>query len=137
MKNNGQQFGPRSKQPPKQTAELRIVYGAKCTWWGNRTDAKPIMAGLINPRCRGNASAKIPRCPECLGPLMEVPNEESFWLMVKRFEDGGRGVARPHPGYVDFMKWMRRRCFKNVMLAQEAYLSQTGITIELDPEDFN
>lgn len=125
-KNNGQRFGPRSHTNQRgglrSVPDTRVVYGVRCTWWGSIHDTKVLR--------------QLPVCPNCLRPLMEVPNEESFWAAVKAFEDGKKGVSRPHPGYADFMKWMKRRCFIDIRIATTAYTVSTGKKVDLDESDF-
>lgn len=116
-RNNG-----RSKLPGVNAPDRRVVYGMACTWWGGIKDARHTQAG--------------PRCPGCGGPLLEVPSPEAFWLAVRMFEEGRCESGKEHPGYAEFMRWMERRCFQDVRIACVAYKASTGITIDLDPDEF-
>lgn len=135
--NNGQRFGPRNRDRKPAKTDERIVYGATCTWWGPVQAAHHKGMIRVDGREKWYSGAEGPICPECAGSLLQVPNEEAFWKAVGWFEEGAHGVTRPHPGYTDFMKWMRRRCFRDIIIATVAYKSQTGVDIVLDPADFS
>lgn len=107
----------------RQLPETRIVYGIHCTWWGR------VEYASINDQL-------IPICPNCYGPMLELPDLDHFWAAVKMFEEGGAGFKRPHPGYALFMVWMERRCFKDIILATTMYKASTGVDIDLQPDEF-
>jgi len=141
-KNNGSRLGPRNRSHRPMKTDTRIVYGATCTWWGKIQDAhtpnkiahyRDLEAQVAN---RQRPELDIPLCPSCYGNLLQVPDIDAFWRAVGWFERGEHGVARKHPGYTDFMRWMERRCFRDIYLATVAYKSQTGVDIVLDPADF-
>ena len=85
----------------------RVVYGARCSWWGSITDVATKPSGL-------------PCCPHCGGVLMEVDNEGVWWTGARRYEADG------HPGYVDFLTWLRGRCFPSLEHARTVYDGPRG-----------
>lgn len=106
--------------------ETRVVYGEKCTWWGPVQDA-------------ALTEDYIPICPECKGTLLQVDSEEDFFIAIHNYQNGfgpGRKRLRKHPGYVDFMRWLKRRCFMSAFLAAKVYFNETGIDLKLDPKEF-
>lgn len=78
---------------PPLAPDERIVYGFRCTWWDSISQAVP----------RGGEAGGLPVCPYCGSPLLESPSLE-VWL------DGARAhEVDGHPGYVDFLLWLRGR----------------------------
>lgn len=102
--------------------DLRIVVGRSCTWWGAIQDAE--------------YKDQIPICPECSGPLAEIPTIAHFWQAVNWFEKGLHGVREPHPGYRAFQEWLKHRCYHDILIAIATYEATTGITITLSREDY-
>lgn len=83
--------------------EQRIVYGARCTWWDTIQRAATTKTG------------GLPCCPHCAGVLFEVESEVRWWEEAYIHEKQG------HPGYVDFLTWMRGRCYPTFQIAQQKY----------------
>lgn len=84
----------------------RIVYGAMCMWWDSIEKAAQLKNGL-------------PCCPHCRGVLYEVASEE-VWM------DGVKKHAISKPGYVEFIQWMRGRCFASPQAAIAQYEEETS-----------
>ena len=85
----------------------RVVYGARCSWWETIDKAATRHSGL-------------PACPHCLGPLFEVENLREWWDGAARYEDDG------HPGYVDFLRWDRGKCYPTLEAALLAHAAEIG-----------
>lgn len=83
----------------------RVVYGARCTWWGLISEASAKPSGL-------------PCCPHCGGVLFEVPSETEWWAGVDQAERDGRA------GYRAFIEWLRGRCCATFDIAHATY--ETG-----------
>lgn len=83
----------------------RIVYGARCLWWDSIDKAAQNKMG-------------IPCCPRCLGVLYEVPSEAMWMESVERY-------ALSKPGYVEFIRWLRGRCFPTVHDATATYVEES------------
>jgi len=49
----------------------------------------------------------------------------AFWKMVHTFNDDN------HPGYTQFVKWLRGKCFPTIYLAKPVYESSTGHKVKL------
>lgn len=94
--------------PPKFSMETgtdtRVVYGANCMWWDSISKVATTRNGL-------------PCCPFCGGVLFEVDNEGTFLIGAAQHEAAG------NPGYVQFVKWLRGKCYPSMDTAQEAYRS--------------
>ena len=80
------------------TDDTRIAYGVLCPWWDAVGKAK---------------NAGIPVCPYCEKPLYEM--SESLW------KDRMTAFNRARPGYTELMTWMRGKCFRSFMIAEEKY----------------
>lgn len=93
----------RSRPAPVDT---RIVYGAACTWWGDIQ--------------QGSTFACLPCCPHCGGPLLEMQNESEFLNSARKHQREG------HDGYVQFVRWMKGKCYRTIELAQDAYRLEGG-----------
>lgn len=98
--------------------DTRIVYAALCTWWDSidkaaTTDGTP---------------TGLPCCPTCRSPLMEVPDEATWWAGAEEHETGG------HPGYVAKLRWMRGQHFASWDAADVAYVEYLA-SIPLDERD--
>jgi hypothetical protein len=91
---------------PAVSTDRRVAYGAMCTWWDLIDNV-----GLLNT----GSGVPLPCCPHCKGLLMEVRTPESWWASVARYE------AKGNPGYGDFIRWLRGRCFKTKDAAQAQY----------------
>lgn len=85
--------------------DTRFVYSARCTWFGSINDV-----GM-----RGT----LPCCPHCGSVLFECP-DVSYWnKAVDEYDEH-------HPGYKDFIEWLRTRHFMSYPDAEKAYHSETG-----------
>ncbi len=83
--------------------DQRIVYGAICTWWDSIYEVAPTPGGL-------------PGCPHCRGPLMEMKNEADWNSNIAQYAASTSDAA-----YVDFIAWMRGRCYKTLVDARKAW----------------
>lgn len=104
------------------TDDIRIAYGACCTWWDNiyKVGTVPVQPKVYRKRFGGTValpseSAGLPRCPHCRGVLFEMRNEAEWFASVDRYEADG------HPGYRKFSEWMRGKCFPSLDAARVAY----------------
>jgi hypothetical protein len=82
--------------------DQRIIYGACCVWWDS-----------IDKVASGEGG--LPVCPFCKRPLMEVENEEVWFKGVRAYE------ADNHPGYYDYIVWLRGKCYPTNEIAWKAY----------------
>ena len=57
----------------------------------------------------------LPCCPRCGGVLVEVESETAWWASVDEHEAAG------HPGYREFVEWLRGRCYRTMDAAQGAF----------------
>lgn len=91
----------------------RVVFGARCTWWGSITETASTGTGL-------------PCCPHCGGVLFETDDEATWWAGVDAFEAEGR------PGYRRLIEWARGRCMPvlsnrgPVGVMADAFEAETG-----------
>lgn len=69
----------------------RVVYGARCSWWGSITEVATKPSGL-------------PCCPHCGGVLFET--DAASW------RDGAERHSRESGDehYVRFVDWLRGQC---------------------------
>lgn len=94
-----------------------LVYGARCTWWDSiekagRRDAPVSVGGrTISPARLGRPG--LPCCPRC-GSVLFQQEDDKWWEDVRQHEANG------NPGYEEFVRWMRGRCFPSMKHAQEA-----------------
>lgn len=94
--------------------DTRIVYGSVCSWWDN-----------IYKVTKTNTVPSIPCCPHCGGPLFEMPDLTTWYSAVEEY-------ARDHPGYREFIDWLRGKCFKGgYPEAIAVYEKETGTTIRM------
>lgn len=78
-----------------------IVYGANCVWWDSIDKASTNSVGL-------------PCCPHCGSVLFQI--EEQDWNSgAKEYQDAG------HLGYMDFVTWLRGKCFHSRKDAEAAF----------------
>lgn len=78
-----------------------IVYGVSCVWWDSIDKVSKNEVGL-------------PCCPHCKGVLFQI--EEAEWdIAIKKYEQSG------HPGYIDFLTWLRGKCFLTQAEAEAAF----------------
>ncbi len=86
-----------------------IVYGVRCTWWGNIEEA-------------GKLSNGIPCCPQCGSVLFQIDKKE--------WHDGISKVEKEKPGYKDFVQWLHdcKMCFPSYDNAKKAYELRKQIT---------
>lgn len=87
-------------------SELRVVYGATCTWW-DTIDC----AGRTPPDAHGHS---MPCCPHCGSVLYEGGSVEHWWRGIDDYD-------AKQPGYQYFMRWLRGRCFRSYAIANEAF----------------
>lgn len=97
------------------TKDTRIVYGAQCMWWGDIKDIGK----------RGSGDVTIPCCPHCSGVLFEMRNPEEWWKGVDEFQEKG------HPGYHDFIAWLKGKCFPDRAAAKLSYERETEKQVTL------
>lgn len=81
--------------------DTRIVYGALCTWWN----------GIEKVGSRNG----LPCCPKCKRMLFEMPSPKEWWHAVEKHKADG------HPGYRDFVEWLKDKCYPNFAAAKAAY----------------
>lgn len=98
---------------------MKVVYGARCTWWDTADKAGEKASSPSNPfpvdltktdRVRG-----LPCCPHCSGVLYEADDEAKWWEMARQYERDN------HSGHVEFIKWARGKCFPTFDVARQAY----------------
>lgn len=96
--------------------DTRIVYGATCTWWDSilKVGSRSMNVYLDS---RAAVGVSIPCCPLCGGMLFEMPNEDAFLKGAIEHE------AKGHPGYVQFVRWARGKCYPSYEAAEAAYRS--------------
>lgn len=87
------------------TGDQRIVYGARCSWWGSIAEVSTTGTGL-------------PCCPHCAGVLFEVESEAAWWAEVDGYEAAG------HPGYRSFLGWLRGKCRPSLEAARAEFDAQ-------------
>ncbi|MCC8949310.1 hypothetical protein H8A97_30465 [Bradyrhizobium sp. Arg62] len=96
--------------------DTRIVYGFRCVWWD----------GIEKVGSKGQGPlGGLPCCPHCGSPLFEMPSPKEWWDGVERHQANG------HPGYRDFIEWLKGRCFPTVQAAKAAYEAKPGRTVSL------
>lgn len=100
---------------PQRAPDTRIVYGARCAWWGS------IDKTALTPP--GPSGHRIPCCPHCSSPLFEMDDEAAWFAGVDRHEANG------HPGYRTFVEWLRGKCFPSPRAAMAAYSIETGVVL--------
>jgi len=93
----------------------RIVYGFFCVWWGGIEEAGKHHSG----------TPYLPGCPHCGNGLMQVDDPKVWWDGVDRYEKDG------HPGYRDFISWLKGKCFRTREDAKAAYESKPGRKVTL------
>lgn len=98
----------------KQPADTRIAYGARCTWWNSIYEIGTV---------EGNGGVSLPCCPHCRGPLFEVPSELEWWSQVKRHDENVR------VNYVQFIEWLRGRCYRTLDDALRDWRAETGLSL--------
>jgi len=87
----------------------RIAYGMACSWWDSIS-----RVGVIGPR-------GLPCCPYCRGLLFEHPDEATHWALVTAYAEK---MQEPH--YVEFIKWLRGKCFLSHDEAKAAFEQSGG-----------
>lgn len=87
--------------------DARVVHGASCTWWGtiDEADTKSELAGI-----------GLPLCPSCGRALLEVPDVAAWWADVREY-----AAADPTRRYVEFVLWLRGRCYRSVADARPVH----------------
>lgn len=73
---------------------VRVVYGARCSWWDTEDKMSSTASGL-------------PCCPFCRGVLFEVQSETKWWAGVDAH------TAKGDPEYRTFVEWLRGKCFRS------------------------
>lgn len=98
-----------------QTDE-RVVYGARCVWWDGIEKVGKITA---------SNGASLPCCPHCRGMLFEIPTPTEWWASVEKHQKNG------HPGYREFVEWLKGKCFPTIDAAKATYEAKPGRTVTL------
>ena len=80
--------------------DMRIVYGVGCCWWESVDKA--------------GSNGGLPCCPHCGSMLFEMHSPQWWEGAAKHEKDG-------NPDYLNFIKWLRGKCFKNIEEAQQKY----------------
>lgn len=93
------------------TTDNRIVYGALCIWWD----------GIEKVGRNG----VLPCCPHCKGVLFEMNSPKQWWDGVEAHEANG------HPGYRDFIEWLKGKCYPTTHEAKKAYEASGKRTVVL------
>lgn len=91
--------------------DARIVYGARCMWWGSIDESATAGSGL-------------PVTPCCGSPMFEVESEAEWWAQVDAHEE--RTGTR---GYRQFIEWLRGRCYPTPDAALQAFY-EAGHTMD-------
>ena len=94
----------------------RIVYGMRCVWWDGIEKV-----GRTPPR----GGISVPCCPHCGGVLYEMPSPKEWWAGVDKHQAAG------HPGYRDFIEWLKGKCFPTVQAAKVAYGQKPGRAVQV------
>lgn len=94
--------------------DTRYVYSSGCTW--NESIHKV------------SKTRSLPCCPHCGSVLFELDSEDE-WLK------GAAKYDKDHPGYLDFIKWLKGKCFPGLgmaglRVALKKYQKKTGKTVE-------
>ena len=104
--------------------DTRIAYGVGCTWWDSihkvgetRSGRMTVARGAGGPMTEV-PDVRLPCCPFCGSMLFEVPDEQTWFAGVDRYEADG------HPGYRKQIEWMRGKCFKDMAAAKAAYVAK-------------
>jgi hypothetical protein len=111
----------RPKKEKPMPTDTRVVYGARCTWWGLITETSKTGSGL-------------PCCPHCRGVLFEIASEAEWWSGVDQAEAGGRA------GYRALIEWAHGRCFPSFDDLEAAYAAahlEAGPPCNCTPEGCN
>lgn len=87
----------------------RVVYGVRCLWWDSIDKA--------------SSKTPIPTCPHCGSPLFETESEADFLK-------GSAEYDKKHSGYLEFLKWLKGKCFVAIPVAKVNYTKETGKTFE-------
>jgi len=89
--------------------ENLIVYGATCVWWDS-IDKAAIQK-------ESGLDYGLPCCPHCGGVLFQ--QEETTWnKSIAEYENNN------HPGYSEFIAWLRGKCFPTQEKAEAEYKKQ-------------
>lgn len=84
----------------------RVVYGARCMWWGLISEA-------------GKTASGLPVTPCCSSPMFEMENEQAWWEGVDSYEK-----SSGQRGYRQFIEWLRGRCYPTIDAARDAYYAE-------------
>lgn len=85
-----------------------VAYGAGCAWWGLLSEAR-------------NEPDELSRCPHCGGLVYLIESEEAFFKTALEHERSG------YPGWPDFLRWSRGKCFESWERALQLYEQATGV----------
>ncbi|UQN10310.1 hypothetical protein [Deinococcus sp. QL22] len=80
--------------PSGEARDLRIVYGAGCTYWGDIYSIQTLPLG----------GHRMPACPHCRGMLYEQESEAAWMERVTAFAEQTNDSQ-----YVAFMRWNKGR----------------------------
>jgi hypothetical protein len=103
-----------------ETSDRRVVCGVTCTWWDD------IGKVGIAAHKRGSNGKPLPCCPHCQSALYQIPSPDAWWATVLEFQK-----TEHLPGYVEFVWWLKGRCFASMHEAALAYTAQTGKAVKL------
>jgi hypothetical protein len=95
--------------PQTTVLDQRIVCGMHCTWWDGIEMARPI------PGQVGSRGHPLRGCPYCHSTLLQLKDPADWWDCQKKYEMKG------HDGYVEFISWLKGKCFPDMETAQIAY----------------
>lgn len=96
--------------------DTRVVFSVRCSWWDGIDKV-------------GKKTSGLPCCPYCGSVLMEMDSEEEWWKSAENY-----AAKENQPDYVEFIKWLRGKCYKNLDMAKEGYLASL-VTNELETPD--
>lgn len=82
--------------------DKRIVYGARCLWWGSIHEVKEI------------TGYGIPGCPHCGSPLFEVDSIETWNAGIEKY-------SKNDPQYAQFVDWLRTHHRTNFDTARKEF----------------
>lgn len=102
------------------SSDRRVVCGVNCTWWGIIQEVAPI------PNMRGSRGKPLPGCPHCHGVLFQFNDMDEWMRKAREFE------SKDHPGYVEFIQWLRGHCFPSMTIALVEYRLKTGKSVRME-----
>ena len=102
---------------------LIIAYGARCTWWDS-IDKVGTLVQPVGPNDK-RPMAGLPCCPRCRNMLFQVDN-------IGVWQDGVNAYAKKtdDPKYIEFIAWMRGKCYPTMDAARKAFDKESFKPIE-------